>query len=284
MYLKKKKFFFPFYHHKNTKIKSSKSEKICWRYHHFTHVHQKSQSYDCTVPEIRCKTGRIFLWFWAIFCPISCLTTPKIKILKLKKTPGYIIILHICTINDNHMMYGSRDMERNRQNFLSFWTIFCSFASMDQEDQNVGKMNNTPEDIIILQMCTTNDSHMMYGSWDMKCNRQNSLSFWTVFCPFTPLTTWKIKICKNWKIYLELLPFYMCIINDNQMMYGSWDNERDRQIFLLFWTSFCTFASLTTQNIKILKIFKNAWRYYHFTQVYHKLQSYDVWFLRYRAW
>ena len=61
-------------------------------------------------------------------------------------------------------MYGSRDMERNRWNFLSFWTIFCSFASMDQEDQNVGKMNNTPEDIIILQMRTTNDSHMMYGS------------------------------------------------------------------------------------------------------------------------
>ena len=27
---------------------------------------------------------------------------------KLKKIAGYIIILHICTINDNHMMYGSQ--------------------------------------------------------------------------------------------------------------------------------------------------------------------------------
>ena len=26
---------------------------------------------------------------------------------KMKKTPGDIIILHKCTINDNHMMYGS---------------------------------------------------------------------------------------------------------------------------------------------------------------------------------
>ena len=26
---------------------------------------------------------------------------------KMKKTPGDIIILHICTINENHMMYGS---------------------------------------------------------------------------------------------------------------------------------------------------------------------------------
>ena len=28
---------------------------------------------------------------------------------------------------------------------------------------------------------------------------------------------------------------------------------------------------------------KKPWRYYHFTHVYHKWQSYDVWFLRYWA-
>ena len=37
-------------------------------------------------------------------------------------------MLHMCTINDNHMMYGSQDMEHDRQNFLSFWTIFCPFT------------------------------------------------------------------------------------------------------------------------------------------------------------
>ena len=26
---------------------------------------------------------------------------------KMKKLPGDIIILHMCTINENHMMYGS---------------------------------------------------------------------------------------------------------------------------------------------------------------------------------
>ena len=38
--------FLPFYPLKTPKIKILKNEKICWRYHHFTHVHQKSQSYD----------------------------------------------------------------------------------------------------------------------------------------------------------------------------------------------------------------------------------------------
>ena len=41
-------------------------------------------------------------------------------------------------------------------------------------------------DIIILYKCTINDNQMMYGSWDMKRDRQNFLLCWTIFCPFTP--------------------------------------------------------------------------------------------------
>ena len=32
---------------------------------------------------------------------------------------------------------------------------------------------------------TINQDHIMHGSWDMKCNRQN-LSSWAIVCPFTP--------------------------------------------------------------------------------------------------
>ena len=37
---------------------------------------------------------------------------------KMKETPGDIIILHMSTINENHMMYDSWDMECDRQCFL----------------------------------------------------------------------------------------------------------------------------------------------------------------------
>ena len=40
---------------------------------------------------------------------------------------------------------------------------------------------------------------------------------------------------------------------------------------------------LTIQKIKIMKKWKNTMRYYHFTHVYYKWQSYDVWFLRYEV-
>ena len=32
------------------------------------------------------------------------------------------------------------------------------------------------------------NNHVMYGSWYMEHDRHNFLSFWTVFCPFTPYT------------------------------------------------------------------------------------------------
>ena len=47
---------------------------------------------------------------------------------KIKKIPGDIIILHKCTINNNHMMNDSWDMEHDRQKFLSFWTNLCPFT------------------------------------------------------------------------------------------------------------------------------------------------------------
>ena len=82
--------------------------------------------------------------------------------------------------------------------------------------------------IIILHMYTINDNHMMKGSWDRECGGWNFLSFRTIFCPFTP--------------------------QNNQKKLKFWKNKN------------------------------YTWRYYHFTHVYHKSHSYDVWFLRYGAW
>ena len=49
-----------------------------------------------------------FLSFQAIFCSFAPLFTMKIEVWKkCNKTPGDIILLHICTINQYHMMYGS---------------------------------------------------------------------------------------------------------------------------------------------------------------------------------
>ena len=129
----------------------------------------------------------------------------------------------MCTKNHNHMMYGSWDTEWDRQNFLSFWTAFCPFTQpchpLDLENQHFEKIKKTSANIIILQMCTINDSYMMYGPWDKECNGQNFLSFWTIFCAFTPLTTRKIKILRNWKKRLEISSFYTSVLKIMIMWY-----------------------------------------------------------------
>ena len=54
--------------------------------------------------------------------------------------------------------------------------------------------------------------------------------------------------------------------------------------FLSFSPFFCPNDS-DNQNFEKMKKKKekNTWRYYHFTHVYHKWQSYDIWFVRYGA-
>ena len=135
----------------------------------------------------------------------------KIKILKkkIKQMRGDIILLYI------HVYHKWRtydiwfwNIRCGRQKLLSFWVIFCSFSPLTNQKIRILKLKKTPGDITISQISTRNDNHMMYGSWDMECDRQNFLSFWNTFCPFTPLWIQKIKILKKWKKHLEILSFY----------------------------------------------------------------------------
>ena len=311
--------FLPFIPLKTPKIKILKNEKICWRYHHFTHVYQKSQSYDVRFLRYRVRQAEFFviLGHFLPFQPPDNLENQNFKI--EKNTWRYY---HFTNLHHKWQSYDAWFLrfEVQQTEFFVILDHFLPFyPPMDPENQNFEKMKKTPEDIIILQMCTINDSHMMYGSWDMECNRQNFLSFWTVFCPFTPLWTQKIKIFQKWKktpadiIILQMctmndshmmtygswdrtisctfypsnnpknqnfrkmkktpgdiIILYTCTIDDNHMMYGSWDIENNRKNFLSFWTIFCPFTPITNQKIKILKKWEKAWRYYHFTNVYHK--------------
>ena len=127
-----------------------------------------------------------FLLFWTIFCPFFA---QFLSYEKMKKTPKDIIILRMCIINNSHMMYGSRDMECNGQNFFVILDCFLFLPTNNLKNQNFDKMKNRSGDIIILHMCIINDDHMICGSWNMKRNRQNFLSSWTNFCSFIPLTT-----------------------------------------------------------------------------------------------
>ena len=176
------------------------------------------------------REGQSVLSFWVIFCPF----TPqfaKSKFWKNEKKPGDIIVLHKCTINDNHIMHGSWDMEYQGQSFLSFWTIFCSLTPLKIPKMKIlKKRKNTTTttkkclEIISFYMCTVNDNHMMYRFWDLEQAR-HFLSFWTIFCPF------KTRILINWKKTPgDIIILHMCTNYHDHMMYDSCmpDGWKDR--------------------------------------------------------
>ena len=132
------------------KSKFCKNEKYTWRYYHFTNVYHKWQSCD--------------VWF---------------------------------------LRYGMQ-----RVDFFCHFGAFLPFYSPNNlKNQSFQKMKKSLGDIIILHMSTINDSHLMYGSWDIEHDGQNFLTFWTIFSTFSPLATRKTKILKNWKKHLEISPF-----------------------------------------------------------------------------
>ena len=57
---------------------------------------------------------------------------------KTKKIPRDII-LHLCATNSNHMIHGSWDMVRSRQNILSIGTILYPFTPLTSQKTKILK-------------------------------------------------------------------------------------------------------------------------------------------------
>ena len=122
--------FFAFLTHKQPrKSKILKNEKNARRYHHFTQVYHKWQSYDVWFLryEARQTESFVILGHFLPFNPTNNLKHQNFE--KIKKALGDNIILHQCTKNHDHMLYCFWDMACNGCNcYFSFWAIFYPFT------------------------------------------------------------------------------------------------------------------------------------------------------------
>ena len=120
---------------------------------------------------------------------------------------------HFTNINNSHMMYGFSDMECSGQKFFALLDCFLLFyPTSNPKNENFEKMKKLCGDIISLHRRNINDNHMMYGSWDMKHDRQNCFVILDHFLPFYPLTTQRIIISKKkLKKHLEIWSFYTSV-------------------------------------------------------------------------
>ena len=113
--------------------------------------------------------------------------------------------------------------KKNRQEMLSFYTciaqtnimcivpaissatdrIYCTFGPFSALGRGYplqlrkSKFWKNEKEAWTYHITQVNHKCMMYGSWDMKHERQIFSSFWAIFCLITLLTTHKIKILKK---------------------------------------------------------------------------------------
>ena len=109
--------------------KEKKRKKNCWRYHHFTHVYQKPQSYE--IQFLGHGVRQISYVIFGHFLPFDPHNNPKNQNFEKIKKAGFFkkkkkdIILHLCTINDNHTIYGSSDINCNKPTFCHLGLFFA---------------------------------------------------------------------------------------------------------------------------------------------------------------
>ena len=68
----------------------------------------------------------IIFYHFQLFFPIY--PPEKLKFWENEKNT-WRLSFHTCATNDNHIMYGSWDIECNGHNILSFWNIFCPLTT-----------------------------------------------------------------------------------------------------------------------------------------------------------
>ena len=139
-------------------------------------------------------------------------------------------------------------------------------------------------DVTILNLCNKKHDHVMMltqigsATDTIFCHFRLFLLFYPNYWP------WKLKLGKNvnntWRYYL----LHKCTINQDHMMYVSWDIKCKGQSFFSFWVIFALWPSWQPKKSKFWKNEENSRRYYHFKHEYHKWKLYDAWFLRYGTW
>ena len=128
------------------------------------------------------------------------------------------------------MIHSSWDIEHDR---FKFWVIFYPFTPLKTQKLRILKNNKT-----CWRYNHFTHVYQKQQSYEVRFLKygvrgQNFLSFCAIFCPFTPLTTQKIKILKKWKKQLEII-LHICTKNLDHMMYASWDMESNKHNFLPF--------------------------------------------------
>ena len=136
------------------------------------------------------KWDRIFFSCWIIFWPFNPLPHNNLEnqnFEEMKKAFGDVFILNFSNTKHDHMLHAYWDMECLHIHIFTPLLLFCS--TIHSEKLKFGRNVKKHLEILSFYACVrlikiicTPD--VMYGSWDMKFNRENYFFILVNFLPF----------------------------------------------------------------------------------------------------
>ena len=126
--------------------------------------------------------------FWEILCPFNPTDNLENQDLNIQKNTW--TYYHFTNFHHKWQSYNVSFLRHKARQaiFLSFWTVFYSLPYKPRKSK-FWKNEKTPRRYY--QFTHVYRNWQSYDVWYLRyqCDRQFSLSFWTIFCPFTPRTT-----------------------------------------------------------------------------------------------
>ena len=197
-------------------------------------MYHKWQWYDVWFLKYRVQQTEFFVilgyFFLPLYLPLK--QHEKSKCWNNEKDWRY---LHLSTINENHMMYDSWDMEHDRKNLAHFRPVLIT--------QRIKILKRWMKHLVISSFYTSVPKIMIicYTApeiWHM--TDAIMFHFGQCFALLQP-RKWKLQKKKKW---LEISSFNTnCTKNHDHILYCSWDMACDRcNCYFSFWAHFCPFT------------------------------------------
>ena len=134
-----------------------------------SHLYTKNMIIWCMLTQIWSATDMIFCHFRPFLLFYPNIETENLNLGKKVKKIGNIILLHICTMKIIWCM-DPEIQSANDRDFCYFKPLFALWTSLQLKKSKFWK-NKKRLCNIILNLCSMNENDMMYGSWDIVCDR-----------------------------------------------------------------------------------------------------------------
>ena len=122
------------------------------------------------------------------------------------------------------MIYSSWDKDGGRLKLviMGHFVPFYLLPIKNLKNQDFEKMKKIAGDII-LHIRTKNHNHMRYGSWDKEWETKFFVILGYFLSFYLPNNLQNQNFEKMRRVSGDVIILHMYAINDNHMMYGSWD-------------------------------------------------------------